>query len=132
MVEMAGSSSRMLDMRDQNRKITSTSDPSSVGATCGVATSSISPTRHRSNPITLSTQSLALHSEELIALHVLGGELYRSASRENLRAHNKNNQNIMNQNTQDTVMPNPVSSLQGSSPDTQSSEKTQKRENTSN
>ncbi len=36
------------------------------------------------SPITLSTQSLKLHSEELIALHVLGGELYRSASRENL------------------------------------------------
>lgn len=38
----------------------------------------------RLSPITLSTQSLKLHSEELIALHVLGGELYRSASRENL------------------------------------------------
>eukprot|EP00558_Chaetoceros_sp_UNC1202_P001536 CAMPEP_0197259008 /NCGR_PEP_ID=MMETSP1429-20130617/83300_1 /TAXON_ID=49237 /ORGANISM="Chaetoceros sp., Strain UNC1202" /LENGTH=182 /DNA_ID=CAMNT_0042723207 /DNA_START=858 /DNA_END=1406 /DNA_ORIENTATION=+ len=37
-------------------------------------------------PITLSSQSLALHSEELIALHVLGGELYRSGSRENLQS----------------------------------------------
>jgi SHAQKYF class myb-like DNA-binding protein len=132
MVEMAGSSSSMLDTGDRTRNITSTSDPSSAGAVFGVATSSASPTRHRSNPITLSSHSLALHSEELIALHVLGGELYRSASRENLRAHDKNNQNIMNQNTQDTVMQNPTSSLQGSSPDTQSSEKTQKRKNSSN
>jgi len=132
LVEMAGSSSSMLDTGDQTCKITSTSDPSSAGAVFRVATSSVGPTRHRSNPITLSSHSLALHSEELIALHVLGGELYRSASRENLRAHEKNNQNIMNQNTQDTVMENPTPSLQGSSPDTQSSEKTQKRKNSSN
>jgi SHAQKYF class myb-like DNA-binding protein len=36
------------------------------------------------SPITLSSETLALHSSELIALTVLGGELYRSTSHENL------------------------------------------------
>ncbi len=37
-------------------------------------------------PVTLSSETLALHSSELIALTVLGGELYRSSSREDLTA----------------------------------------------
>lgn len=36
------------------------------------------------SPVTLSSETLALHSSELIALTVLGGELYRSTSREDL------------------------------------------------
>lgn len=38
----------------------------------------------RPPPVTLSSESLALHSNELIALTVLGGELYRSRSTEDL------------------------------------------------
>lgn len=39
-----------------------------------------------STPIKISAERIALHKKELIALHVLGGELYRSGSRENLES----------------------------------------------
>ena len=52
-----------------------------------------SPSRLRS-PITFSSESLALHSNELIALTVLGGELYRSASRDDLNTLSKPNLKI--------------------------------------
>lgn len=41
-------------------------------------------TSPHSTPIKVSAERIALHKKELIALHVLGGELYRSGSRENL------------------------------------------------
>ena len=43
-----------------------------------------SPFLSQSSPIRISAESIALHKKELIALDVLGGELYRSGSKENL------------------------------------------------
>lgn len=43
-----------------------------------------SPFCSKSSPIRISAESIALHKKELIALDVLGGELYRSGSRESL------------------------------------------------
>jgi SHAQKYF class myb-like DNA-binding protein len=43
-----------------------------------------SPFLSQSSPIRISAESIALHKKELIALDVLGGELYRSGSRESL------------------------------------------------
>jgi SHAQKYF class myb-like DNA-binding protein len=61
-----------------------------------------SPFRSKSSPIRISAESIALHKKELIALDVLGGELYRSGSRESLC-------NAIQENAADNDMAHPHS-----------------------